>query len=130
MRLLLDTQIAIWAVANRARLRKPTLDLLSEGAGAVMVSVVSVWEIAIKRPLAKRVGAPPFSAAAALEEFERAGFSSLEMTPSHAPAYETISLRHADPFDRMLIAQAVHEGLTFLTADRALIGAHACVMEA
>ena len=86
----------------------------------MFVSAVSIWEIAIKFALRKRTGAPPFSGAVALEAFLAAGYRMLNVTPQHAAAVEALPHLHADPFDRMLIAQALHEPLRLLTADAAL----------
>ena len=127
MRLLLDTQIAIWAVAGEPRLRADARALIETRANAVWVSTVSLWEIAIKYPLAKRFGAPPFSASEALAAFREAGFDLLDVAVPHAMTFETLQLKHGDPFDRMLLAQAVCEGMRFMTADRAMSDAHPAV---
>jgi PIN domain nuclease of toxin-antitoxin system len=82
--------------------------------------VVSVWEIAIKFALRKRRGAPPFSGADALIHFRAAGYELLNVAPEHAVAVEALLPLHADPFDRMLIAQALYEPMRLITADIAL----------
>lgn len=120
MKLLLDTQVAIWALTDTKRLSARAVALIGDETNDVFVSAVSVWEIAIKFALGKRIGAPPFSGAVALEAFLAAGYRMLDITPQHAAAVEALPNLHADPFDRMLIAQALREPLRLLTADAAL----------
>ena len=120
MRLLLDTQVAIWALTNTRRLGVDVLSRIGDEFEDAFVSAVTIWEIAIKYPLGKRVGAPPFSATAALKGFSEAGFSYLDVTPDHAAFVETLPLIYADPFDRLLVAQALFEPMRLITADLTL----------
>ncbi len=120
MRILLDTQAAIWALTDTKRLSAQAIALIGDETNDVFVSAATVLEIAIKFALRKRTGAPPFSGAVALEAFLAAGYRLLNMTPQHAAAVETLLNVHADPFDRMLVAQALHEPLRLLTANAAL----------
>jgi PIN domain nuclease of toxin-antitoxin system len=120
LKLLLDTQVAIWALTDTKRLSARAVALIGKETNEVFVSAVSVWEIAIKVALGKRIGAPPFSGAVALEAFLAAGYRMLNVTPQHAAGVERLPNLHADPFDRLLIAQALHEPLRLLTADAAL----------
>ena len=114
MRLLVDTHVLIWAVLEDAALPVKFRAALTDPGAEVHVSAVSVWEVAIKRALGKlAVPADLFDQAAA------AGCLALPVTWAHARAVEALPPHHADPFDRMLIAQARVEGLTLLTADRA-----------
>jgi len=76
VKLLLDTQIAIWALVDRLRIGEAARELIQDGGNQVFVSVASVWEIAIKYALHKRRGAPPFSGAAAIGHFGTAGGSA------------------------------------------------------
>ena len=117
MRLLLDTHVAIWAMTDRPRIRPHGLAMIADAANTVFVSAASIWEIAIKHALGKRRGAPPFSAAEADRHFRDAGFVLLDITPAHAAAVEKLPLLHGDPFDRMLVAQALTEPMRLLTAD-------------
>lgn len=105
MRLLLDTQVAIWALADPGRWSPQSQALIVDESNAIYVSAVSVWEIAINFALAKRVGAPPFSGSVALNAFSEAGFEILDVTAQHAVAVEALTRLHADPFDRILVAQ-------------------------
>ncbi len=119
MRLLLDTHIAIWAVAMPRRIKPHVADLLQSPANVIYVSAISIWEIAIKHTLGKR-SAPPFAADRAISYFGEAGFTLLNVTPEHAAAVADLPLLHGDPFDRLLLAQALAEPLRLLTADQRL----------
>lgn len=115
MRLLLDTHVALWAIADDARLSVAARLLIETPTNEVIVSAVSVWEIAIKHALGR--GDMPVSAAQALTFFQQAGFSMLAVSAAHAAAVEALPAIHADPFDRLLIAQAFHEPLRLLSHD-------------
>ena len=119
MRLLLDTHVAIWATNTPDRLPAHIREALLESAGSLAVSVASVWEIAIKHQL-RRPDAPPLSGHQAIIEFEAAGFDLLRISPSHAAYVERLPLLHADPFDRLMLAQTIVEGMQFVTYDRHL----------
>ena len=120
MRLLLDTQVAIWALTNTRRLGVEVLSRIGDESEEAFVSAVTIWEIAIKYPLGKRLGAPPFSATTALKNFSEAGFLYLDVTPNHSAFVETLPPIHADPFDRLLVAQALFEPMRLITADSTL----------
>lgn len=118
MKLLLDTHIAVYFISEPERIAPAAYDLIMASAGAVYVSAVSIWEIAIKFPMRGRQDAMPFSSRAAIAAFTDAGFEMLDITPEHAAAVETLPLIHADPFDRLLVAQALTEPMRLVTADR------------
>jgi PIN domain nuclease of toxin-antitoxin system len=115
MRLLLDTHVYLCAVAGSSRLDAKARRLI-EAAEAVHVSAVSVWEVAIKARLGK-IEADPDELVAAISD---SGFVELPIRAAHASAVARLPLHHADPFDRMLVAQALTEPLRLLTADSAL----------
>ena len=121
MRLLLDTHIALWQVFELKLLPSAAHDLLSQPEVEAHVSVVSLWEIGIKHGLLKD-GRPklPVSAAEARTEFERAGLIIMPMLPHHADALDGLPPHHGDPFDRLLVAQALTEPMRLVTADRRL----------
>jgi PIN domain nuclease of toxin-antitoxin system len=119
VRLLLDTHVAIWATNMPDRLPENVKDALLGSVGSVVVSVASIWEIAIKRQLG-RADAPPLSGHQALIEFEAAGFQLLDVRAHHAAYVERLPPLHADPFDRLMLAQAIVEGMQFVTYDRHL----------
>ena len=114
MRLLLDTQIALWATIETLTIK--ARQLIDE-AEAVFVSAVSPWEISIKASHG-RIDVEPIDL---LNGFQEANFLELPITWRHAVAARSLALRdHRDPFDRMLVAQAIVEPLRLLTADKAL----------
>jgi len=115
MRLLLDTHVFLWAVAGSASL-KPAARRMIESAERVHVSAASIWEIAIKARLGK-IDADPGALVAAIDD---SGFVELPVTAAHAAGVTTLAPHHSDPFDRLLLAQALSEPLRLLTADAAL----------
>jgi len=115
MRLLLDTHVFLWVVAGSPRL-KPAARRLIESADETWVSAASLWEIAIKVRLGK-LRADPLELAGAIEA---SGFTELPVRAMHAAGVATLAPHHNDPFDRLLIAQAIAEPLRLLTADAAL----------
>ena len=115
MRLLLDTHIFLWAITGSTRLTRATRRLM-ESADEVYVSAASVWEIAIKAGLGK-VEADPDAVAAAIEP---SGFLGLPVHAAHAARVARLPPHHHDPFDRLLIAQALVEPLRLVTADSVL----------
>lgn len=114
MRLLLDTHVLLWALADDPRL-SGALRAAIEGAAEVHVSAATIWEIAIKRALGKLRVEGDVGAAA-----RRAGCLALPIAWAHAEAAGALPPHHQDPFDRLLVAQARCEGLALATADRAL----------
>ena len=117
MRLLLDTHVAIWATNMPEKIPARVREVMTRGE--VFVSVVSVWEIAIKHPLG-RYDSPPLSGHQAVIEFEGAGFSLLPVSAGHAAFVERLPSLHGDPFDRLMLAQAIMENMQFVTYDRHL----------
>lgn len=113
MKLLLDTNVLIWALANPARLSTVATDTLEDSDNEVLVSMVSPWEIAIKSALGNL---PPLTDLEAQLEDKR--FELLPISLHHTEAVTSLPHHHGDPFDRMLIAQAQVEGLTLVTSDR------------
>lgn len=112
MRLLLDTHVLLWSLDDPARLRGQARDAIADERNDVFVSAASAWEIAIKRALGK------LAAPADLEGgMSQQGFSPLHVTFHHAQVAGALPRHHADPFDRMLIAQAQSEGLMLVTRD-------------
>lgn len=112
MRLLLDTHALIWALGDPDRLVPSTRELLEDPAHEVFVSAASLWEIAIK------VGNGKLEVP---ENLERAifavGFQALEIRFPHVRAVRHLPPHHRDPFDRLLVAQALHEELKLVSRD-------------
>jgi PIN domain nuclease of toxin-antitoxin system len=111
MRLLLDTHVLLWWLADDPALSKQARGLIANEP-EVFVSAASAWEIAIKRALGK-LEAPDDL----LPALEAGGLRRLPIDFEHAAVAGTLPLHHDDPFDRMLVAQAQQEALTLLTSD-------------
>jgi PIN domain nuclease of toxin-antitoxin system len=117
VKILLDTQLAVWAVLNDSRLGAAASRHILDPSATLFVSVASLWEIAIKHKLPKRSDPMPFSARRAQELFEAADYVILPIAPEHAAAVDDLPAHHGDPFDRMLVAQALTEPMRLLTRD-------------
>ena len=115
MRLLLDTHVLLWALAESPELARDLRRKIADPSNNVLVSAASVWEIAIKIRLGKLDAPDNF-----LEVLEVSDFRPLFINFVHAAAAGRLPPHHDDPFDRMLIAQAQSEGLILVTADRRL----------
>lgn len=112
MRLLLDTHVLLWWLAADASLGKRARAAIGAPRASVFVSAASAWEISIKRALGKLVAPDDIAEQLAAHRFE-----PLSITIDHASAAGDLSPHHADPFDRMLVAQAHAEELTIVTRD-------------
>ena len=115
MRCLLDTHVLLWWLGDDPALSKPARDAIADGANEVFVSAATIWEIVIKVALNKLTVPADFSQVLAREPFE-----PLAITGEHAFAVGRLPEHHRDPFDRMLIAQAMVEGMTLVSHDVAL----------
>ncbi|HKW53653.1 MAG TPA: type II toxin-antitoxin system VapC family toxin [Stellaceae bacterium] len=115
MRLLLDTQIYLWFLADSRKLSRQGRQTIAD-AEEVFVSAASIWEAALKAALGK-LDAVPGDLVAGIDA---SGFVELSISPQHAARVATLPPYHRDPFDRLLVAQAMHEPLHLLTADAAL----------
>ncbi len=115
MRLLIDTHLLLWAAGQSARLSPQARSLIADPGNELLFSAASLWEIAIKAGL----GRPDFSVDAA--RFRRGlltnGYRELAITGEHAVAVTGLPIIHKDPFDRLLLAQSIVEGITLLTSD-------------
>ncbi len=115
MKLLLDTHIVLWAIMDDPRLTRSAKALLMNNAGECFFSAASVWEVAIKNSIPGRfIGISSKDLAA---EAKAAGFHNMDVTSEHAEVIETLPHHHEDPFDRMLVAQAMAEGCILVTHD-------------
>ncbi len=113
MNLLLDTHAFLWALDNAPSLSPEARAAITNGNNVVFVSAATAWEISIKKALGKlRVPSGDY-----LDELRRHRFTPLDITTEHALAIESLPPHHADPFDRMLVAQAQVEKLTLVTRD-------------
>lgn len=115
MRLLLDTQVYLWFLADSPKLSRKGRALIAE-ADTVNVSAASIWEATIKSALGKLA----VVAADLVTGIAACGFDELPVSAQHAARVATLPHHHRDPFDRILVAQAVQESMHLLTADRVL----------
>ncbi|MGS0740394.1 type II toxin-antitoxin system VapC family toxin [Glaciimonas sp. GG7] len=115
MHLLLDTHVALWAITDDPKLSTNARELLLAPRCHVWVSAVNVWEIAIKHSLGKET--MPISGQEALHYFRRAGYQFLAVEPEHAAIVGDLGNHHQDPFDRLLVEQALAEPMRLLTHD-------------
>jgi PIN domain nuclease of toxin-antitoxin system len=114
LRVLLDTHLLLWAISNPVRIKPRARALIEQSE--VFVSSASIWEISIKSGLGKLDATPRL----VLEAVEPAGFVLLPVSGEHAARVFELPTLHRDPFDRMLLAQALSEPLTLLTDDEIL----------
>ena len=117
MRLLLDTHVLLWALQDHARIRKIRKRLLDPDH-EVFFSVASLWEIAIKQAIGKIDADPEEVRDTARED----GFVELPILGAHVLAVSELPPIHRDPFDRLLVAQAISEPMHLLTGDQLLAG--------
>jgi len=115
-RYLLDTHLVYWWMTADTRLGKTTQRII--GKSEIIVSTASVWEMVLKNARGKL----PLPEGAVTEQLEAQGFMLLPILPRHIEAARKLICDHADPFDRLLIAQAQDERVTFLTRDAAILG--------
>lgn len=117
MRVLLDTHLLLWWLADSPSLPQQGRALISDPENTVFVSSVSLWEIWLKNSLGKLRLPPDFE-----EKLEGEAFESLPLTAAQARQIARLPWIHRDPFDRMLAAQARAENLVLLTAAEVLTG--------
>lgn len=118
MNLLLDTHVALWAITDNPKLSKTARDLIIAPKTTVWFSSASVWEISIKHGLGR--GDMPVSGKDALRYFRESGYRCLSIEPEHAAAVEDLPAYHNDPFDRLIVAQAIFEPMRLMTRDAVL----------
>ncbi|MDG4806936.1 type II toxin-antitoxin system VapC family toxin [Micromonospora sp. WMMD1120] len=114
MNLLLDTHVALWAITGDPTLGTELLDQLRHEPD-IFLSPVTLWEITIKQSTGKLAGPPDLA-----ERVRDMGFRDLPVTHAHAIAAGRLPSHHRDPFDRMLVAQAITEGLTLASRDASI----------
>ncbi len=112
MRLLLDTHALLWWLADE-NLSTQARDAIADPANLVMVSAATAWEISIKRALGKLAAPDDLE-----QQLHAGGFTALPISIAHGIAAGQLARHHEDAFDRMLIAQAIAEGLTIVTRDK------------
>lgn len=115
MNLLLDTQIALWAITDNPKLGARARELILSPKAVIWISAASLWEIAIKHSLGR--GDMPVSAEDAIRYFRESGYQFLSIDSEYTVAVARLPPHHQDPFDRMLVAQAMTEPMRLLTRD-------------
>lgn len=118
MKLLLDTHLLLWTAGQPDRLSKTARDLIEADGSELVFSTASLWEIVIKRGL----GREDFKVDARLlrRGLLDNGYTELPIASEHVVAIDTLPPLHKDPFDRVLVAQALVEGIILLTTDEVL----------
>ena len=114
MKLLLDTHALLWWLADDDRLGPRARELIEDPGNDVLVSVVSLWEIVVKL----RVGKLEADIEEIVAAVGREGFACLDIGTAHLLTLAELPMHHRDPFDHLLIAQAIAEDLVFLSEDR------------
>jgi PIN domain nuclease of toxin-antitoxin system len=112
VRLLLDTHALLWWLADES-LSQRARDAIADPDNLVMVSAATAWEISIKKALGKLAAPDDLE-----QQVQAGGFTALPISIAHGIAAGQLARHHEDPFDRMLIAQAVAESLTIVTRDQ------------
>lgn len=117
MKLLIDSHVWIWWMADLEELSKETRHILEDPRNEIFVSTASSWEIAIKYSIGK-ITLPSSPEEFFIHGLAKCGFSTLKIDNRHALRVASLPLHHNDPFDRMLIAQAQVEKLPIITSDK------------
>lgn len=116
MRLLLDTQIFLWFIMGNDRLKNSWRILIENPSNRSFLSIASLWEIAIKNGLGKLSLQTSFRELVE-NQVESRGFSILPINAAHLIELEKLPHHHRDPFDRLIIAQSISEGLSLISSD-------------
>ncbi|MDI1364094.1 MAG: type II toxin-antitoxin system VapC family toxin [bacterium] len=116
MKVLLDTNVLLWWLSDSPRLNAEARALIGDPAHEVLVSVASLWEIAVK----VRIGKLQADLGEIEDALDRQDLRRLAISPDHLRALIALPTHHRDPFDHLLIAQAISEAAIFLTGDRQL----------
>jgi PIN domain nuclease of toxin-antitoxin system len=117
VRFLLDTHVLLWLLAGSERVSERTRSALADPGNAVFVSAASAWEIAIKVGLGK-LSIPPDVQTWLPQQLAASRLAVLPVSIDHALGVERLPAHHADPFDRLLVAQAMAEALVLVSDDR------------
>jgi PIN domain nuclease of toxin-antitoxin system len=118
MKVLLDTHTLLWFIANSPQLSNQALDIMGDQQNEILVSVASLWEIAIKHSLGKLELIRPF-ADLFPHQLDLNNFSQLSITIPQLIVLDQLPYHHRDPFDRILIAQSIAENAPLISVDSA-----------
>ena len=119
MKLLLDSNVLLWSIFDRKMLSSKVRRLIEDDAHEIFVSVASVWELSIKVAKGK-LAMPGGSIRYVMEQIRRTETTVLPLSNKHILRVETLPHHHGDPFDRMIVAQALEEDCTILSSDVAM----------
>jgi PIN domain nuclease of toxin-antitoxin system len=122
VRLLLDTHAFLWFVAGDAALSATARAAIAEPGNQAFVSIASAWEVAIKVSLGKLTLDAPTVGEFFDEQIGANGFAYLPIDPPHVFRVATLPFHHRDPFDRLLIAQALEDGMALVSREGAAFG--------
>jgi PIN domain nuclease of toxin-antitoxin system len=114
MKFLLDTHTLLWWLADDSQLGRQARDLVADPGNDILVSLVSLWEIAVKT----RIGKLQADIREIADAVQQEGFTLLDIGIPHLLALAGLPMHHRDPFDHLLIAQAITENATFIFEDR------------
>jgi PIN domain nuclease of toxin-antitoxin system len=112
MKLLLDTHILLWWLTQDQKLSQTEIDTIADSDNIVFISAATAWEIAVKKMIGKLEAPDDLPIALAANDF-----LELPITIEHSQKLYQLPLHHHDPFDRIMVAQAIAEDLTFMTRD-------------
>jgi PIN domain nuclease of toxin-antitoxin system len=118
---LIDTHVLLWALGEPDRIPRATRELVLDGSLEIYVSAASAWEISIKQKSGKLIGAEGLVLGYP-EQLERLRAREVAVTGRHGIVAGQLGWAHRDPFDRMIVAQAMLESLPIITADQVLAG--------
>ena len=113
MRLMLDTHVLLWWLQDNARLGPRARAFIADSGNQVLVSIATPWEISVKH----RIGKMDDSGAVVMDTLLAQGMTMVDRTPAHLRVLEAMPLHHRDPFDHLIIAQALSEGAVIVTDD-------------
>ncbi len=117
MKPLLDTHTLLWFIAGSSQLSRTARTLIEDGANEKYVSIASLWEIAVKISIGKMSLTAPFEVLFP-HQLESNGFELLPVNINHTSVITSLPLHHRDPFDRILVAQAITEKMDLVSADK------------
>lgn len=115
MRYLIDTHILIWFLEGDNMLSKSNRQLITDSRNDIFVSIVSLWEIAVKISIGKLTLAKPLSDI--IEQLDVENIEILPISPKHILLVTTLPFHHRDPFDRVIVSQAIVENMNLISAD-------------
>jgi PIN domain nuclease of toxin-antitoxin system len=114
VKFLLDTHALLWWLADDDQLGSAAREVVADPANDILISMVSLWEIVVK----VRIGKLQADIEEIIEAVQREGFTVLDVSMAHLVALAGLPMHHRDPFDHLLIAQAMTEDATFISEDR------------